>query len=123
MSLDITLYDAPEPVECSHCGVTSPKAHEIFSINITHNLGGMAGAAGLYSVLWRPDEMTPPVKVARDAIPFLESGLNELKSNPGKYRAMNPKNGWGNYEALEGTATLYLKACMDYPDAEISVSR
>ena len=109
MSLDVDLM------------VTQPVS--VYSGNITHNLGRMADAAGLYEVLWRPDEMTPPVKIARDAISFLESGLNELKSNPAKYRAMNPINGWGSYENLEETAIKYLEACRDYPDAEIAVSR
>jgi len=123
MSLDIILYGSPEPVECYHCGVTSPKAPDLFSINITHNLGGMADAAGLYAVMWRPDEMTPPVKIAREAIPFLQAGLTKLRSNPDEYREMNPKNGHGSYENLEETALQYLKACWDYPDAEISASR
>jgi len=35
----------------------------------------------------------------------------------------NPKNGWGDYEGLVRFVKEYLKACIDYPDAEIKVSR
>lgn len=49
MSLDITLYT---PM-CAHCG----RSGEGYSANITHNLGAMAEAAGIYLALWRPEEI------------------------------------------------------------------
>lgn len=33
---------------------------EVFSANITHNLGAMAEAAGIYRHLWRPEEVGVP---------------------------------------------------------------
>ena len=41
MSLDIDLIE------------TSP--HSVFDANITHNLGKMAGEAGIYEALWHPE--------------------------------------------------------------------
>ena len=33
------------------------ESEEVYSANITHNLGGMADEAGIYEALWRPEEV------------------------------------------------------------------
>ena len=109
MSLDVRLM------------VTKPC--EVYSRNITHNLACMAEAAGIYKALWRPEEMEPPISVAKDLIPILRVGLDKLISNPDKYRKHNPPNGWGTYESLLSFVTSYLGACQDNPDAAIEVCR
>ncbi len=35
-----------------------------------------------------------------DTIPKFQEMLKNLKSDPEKYRAMNPVNGWGDYDSL-----------------------
>ena len=32
------------------------------------------------------------------SMPILKSMIEEMKKNPEKYKKLNPKNGWGNYE-------------------------
>lgn len=92
---------------------------EVFSRNITHNLGKMAYEAGIYNVLWHPEE-NGFIK-AKDCIPVLSKGLIELVTNKAKYEAFNSKNGWGMYEHFVPFVTNVLSACAEYPEAEIRV--
>lgn len=125
-----------------------------YSANITHNLGRMADAAGLYYALWRPHELmdeekfkqlraieaedptpkdwydryqkieaTLPRAHAADLIGPLCDGLALLKADPEKFKALNPKNGWGDYNGLVAFVEAYLEACKANPHAEVSVSR
>ena len=97
------------------------ETNTVYSANITHNLGKMAGAAGIYYVLWRPDEVN--IEYAHQLVGFLESGLAALKANPDKFQALNPANGWGTYAVLVEFVENYLAACKQYPEAEVSVWR
>ena len=95
--------------------------NEVFSRNITHNLGEMAEKAGIYKALWRPDE-NGFIK-AKDIIKILEKGLRLLKNNPKKYKKYNSENGWGLYKHFVPFVEEVLKACKEYPNAIIGVSR
>jgi hypothetical protein len=97
------------------------KEVDVFERNITHNLGKMAREAGIYEVLWRPEEIG--IDKASDMIPFLEKGVEALKSDPERFKELNPENGWGRYEGLLGFARDTLAACKEYPDARVSASR
>ena len=95
--------------------------YPIFNRSITHNLNKMAAAAGLYSVLWRPEEIN--ATQAKHITKALAVGLVELVSYPDKYKEYNPENGWGTYEGLVNFVMEYLRACTANPEAEIHVSR
>lgn len=97
------------------------ETNEYYSANITHNLNSMAGAAGIYEHLWRPDEIG--ITKAKQLIEPLRAGLHELKLNPEKYKVFNPSNGWGSYDGLVDFVSKYLEACYEYPDADIEISR
>ena len=107
MSLDVMLSH----VEMSEC----------FSANITHNLGEMAGKAGIYKHLWRPEELG--ITKAGQLIKPLEAGLKKMKKNPKKFEKYNSPNGWGLYENFVPWIEKYLSACKEFPEAEVSVSR
>ena len=107
MSLDVTL--------------TKLEPTEVFESNITHNLGDMAKAAGIYDCLWRPDRVG--ITHANQLIAPLEAGLARLKVDPCKYREYNSRNGWGDYKVLVWFIEQYIDACKANPDAEVSVSR
>ena len=100
---------------------TESETNTVYSANITHNLNTMADAADLYKVLWRPDEIN--ITKAQQLIEPLTKGLQELRSNPEKYEAFNPDNGWGDYNQLVNFVKNYLKACIDNPDADVNVWR
>ena len=94
---------------------------EVFSRNITHNLGKMANAANIYHVLWRPDENN--ITKAHQCIEPLSVGLLELVRNKDKYEQYNSPNGWGMYEHFVPFVSAVLSACCAHPEAEVYVCR
>jgi hypothetical protein len=114
MSLDVNLMEV-KPVS-------------VYSNNVTHNLGAMAGAVvlsngmTLYHVLWRPDEQKG-LKWAKDISELLDEGYNILLSAPERFKQFNPENGWGSYEGLCDFVYKYRNACWNNPDAELQVCR
>ena len=120
MSLDVKLLR--ERCISYDKGKTYTKDNEeVYSANITHNLGEMARYAGIYKALWRPEEIGK-VK-ASEIIDLLEKGLVDLKARPEYFKQFNSPNGWGMYEHFVPFVEEYLKACREYPDAFIEVSR
>jgi len=113
MSLDVSLYIKVDT------GGNELHQVELFDANITHNLGNMANAAGLYDALWCPDESGR----AGDILPALVNGYNELKNNPNKYKKLDPDNGWGTYDGLLSFVESYMAACDKHPSACIWISK
>jgi hypothetical protein len=113
MSLDVDLM------------VTKPVS--VFTQNITHNLGKMAGnvvfedGLTLYDILWRPDEHG--FVYAKGIADYLDIGFNILLSEPDYYKTFNPENGWGSYDGLVNFVYNYRNACWDNPEAELSICR
>jgi hypothetical protein len=101
--------------------LTAVRPTEVYSANITHNLGRMAKEAGIYQALWRPEEIG--ITTAGQLIEPLTAGLALLKSDPPRFEAFNSPNGWGMYEHFVPFVEGYLAACKANPDAEIEVSR
>lgn len=93
----------------------------LYSANITHNLGKMADAAGIYKHLWRPDEIG--ATRAEELIEPLTEGLRRLREDPDHYRTFNAANGWGLYENFVPFVNNYLDACKANPHAIVRVSR
>jgi hypothetical protein len=71
--------------------------------------------------LWRPDECG--ITKGRQLIAPLTEGLDKLLATPDQYKALNPANGWGDYDGLLAFVTDYLMACRLYPDADVHVWR
>lgn len=107
MSLDVSL--------------TAIRTTEVYSANITHNLGKMAREAGIYEALWRPEEIG--ITKAEQLIKPLEEGLALLKREPEHFAQFNAPNGWGMYEHFVPFVEQYLEACRENPDADVSASR
>jgi len=125
MSLDIYLKGKEKEVECTcwDCGHKHLRVDQevLYDTNITHNLNKMADAAGIYKALWRPEEIG--AKQAKDIIALLEKGLADLKARPEYFEKFNSANGWGLYKHFVPFVEDYLKACKEYPDATIEISR
>jgi hypothetical protein len=94
---------------------------EVYQSNITHNLGAMARAAGIYHELWRPEEIG--ITRAKQLIQPLKTGLAKLKKDPDEFKVHNASNGWGLYENFVPWVERYLDACIENPEASVSVSR
>jgi len=101
--------------------LTETKPTEVFWANITHNLTEMANAAGIYTHLWRPEDIG--ITLASELIAPLEIGLAAMKADPDKYREYDSPNGWGTYDDFVPWIERYIEACKQNPDAEVSVSR
>lgn len=114
MSLDVYLDDA----KFDHCG---REGERVYHANITHNLGGMAKAAGIYKELWRPEEIG--VTVAAQLVEPLTRGLEWLKSNEVEARQHDAPNGWGLYEHFVPFVEKYRDACAQHPKALVHVWR
>ena len=125
MSLDITLYgeEVTEICTCDKCDHKHEHTYnlEVYSDNITHNLGEMASKAGIYSLLWKPEELN--ITKANDIIVPLRIGLDKLLDDPVYFKYFNPANGWGRYETLVLFVKNYLKACIEHPESTISICR
>lgn len=94
---------------------------EVFTANITHNLNEMAAEAGIYKHLWRPDEIG--ITKAQELISPLTDGLALMQSEPDRFKALNPENGWGSYDGFLNWIARYIEACKMYPDSNVSVWR
>jgi len=101
--------------------LTAVRPTEVYSANITHNLGAMAKQAGIYQHLWRPEELG--IVTADELIEPLRAGLTLLEKCPNEFQALNPPNGWGSYDGLVAFVREYLAACEANPDATIRVCR
>jgi hypothetical protein len=108
MSLSVYL-------ECKSCHM------QLYTAEVTHNLGEMAKYAQVYDAMWSPQKLN--IEKASDLIPILEKGLHLLESEPDDARRYNPDNGWGNYEEFTEFTRNYLNACKEYPDASIRIYR
>lgn len=94
---------------------------EVYHGNITHNLIEMADKAGIYKYLWEPE--TLGIVKAFRLIDALQNGLTFLRNNSTFCKQFNPSNGWGSYEVFVDFVQNYLDACIQYPDANVFVSR
>ena len=140
MSLDVELYRNYH-VTYDEGKTLEPQRESLYTDNITHNLGKMAEAAGLYEALWRPYQLKEgynipekdyeaeykfeeenPVK-ANEIISIIEKGLKDMKARPKHYETFNSSNGWGMYEHFVPFIEKYLKALKEYPEAFVECDR
>ena len=94
---------------------------QVYWSNITHNLGRMAEAAGIYKHLWRPEEIG--VAKAYELIKPLREALCVMVKDPKHFKQFDDLGDWGTYRQFIPWLTEYLEACIDNPNADISVSR
>jgi hypothetical protein len=111
------LYPGVEPA----LALIEGDGREVFTENITHNLGTMARECGLYEPLWRPDESG--IERAAQLVEPLARGLDRLRAERERLEQFNPPNGWGDYELHVRFTEKYLAACRLWPEAEVRASR
>jgi len=112
MSLDVYLE-----FPCEHCGNTE----EVYWANITHNLNEMADEAGIYGVVWHPEDNG--VVVAQSLVDPLSKAIKMMENDPDRFKRHNSPNGWGLYEHFLPWLKKYLNACQENPNAKVRVSR
>lgn len=87
------------------------------SFNYTHNCNGMIRDTGF-------DEWPSEVDgwVSGDLARQLDLAIRKLEEDPKKYRAMNPSNGWGDYDSLLRVLRQVRDQCRTYPSAKVRIS-
>jgi len=100
MSYDIWLTGDPEPP---------------LDWNYTSNCSQMWCAAGA-------DLRKFHGKIASECEPILRSAIDNMIETPARYIAMNPPNGWGDYDSLLDALSELLFALVDHPKAIVNVS-
>lgn len=61
-------------------------------------------------------------RTARDAVDDLLRAVASMEDQPGTFLAMNPANGWGDYEGALDYLRRLRDACRAYPNATIRIS-
>ena len=108
MSLDFYINKSAS----NYCECCGQEIEDVYSRNITHNLAKMASEAGIYCVLWHPNENG--YQKTDDIIDLLSNGLDRLKSDPDHYRQFDAPNGWGVYQHFVLFVEDVLKNCIEY---------
>jgi len=89
--------------------------------NITHNLVPMAKEAGIYDILWRPEENQ--IWFARQLIDPLSRAISNMEADPERFKAFDAGNGWGKYDNFLPWLQELLEACKRHPDATVAADR
>jgi hypothetical protein len=113
-----SLYKKKKEIEDEIDELEDEKDSSILSsFNVTHNLVPMAKKAGLYDILWHPEEKG--ILFANQLIEPLEKGIKKLKVNPNEFKQLNAANGWGTYEGFVKFCESVLSSCYKYPNSSI----
>jgi hypothetical protein len=95
-----------------------PLSHCIYERNVTSNLNPMLDKANVYEATHETNWYK-----AGTIIDVLAVGIADMQAHPDEYKKLNPPNGWGSYEyALNFLISLH-QACVDYPNAIISIGK
>jgi hypothetical protein len=109
MSYDVYLeVDAggDEPVEAYWANYTSNCAP--MWLRAMPDTDGLAGMDGI------------PAQVAGA---YLEAGILRMETEPDEYRALNPSNGWGDFEGQLEFLQRLAVMCRKFPLAKVRISR
>lgn len=83
-------------------------------LNLTYNLSPMLRAAGLPG--WVTYDGKPAAQVGREVLKVLD----DMAGDPEKWRAMNPENGWGDYdECLQGRLRAWAQVASRAGDGDV----
>ena len=85
--------------------------------NITYNLTPMTHEAGM-PYLGDIHDMAPP---AGELAGILDQAITRMLSEPDMFKALNPPNGWGNYDGALKFLTTFRDACIKDPSATVRV--
>lgn len=123
MSWTISLYgpDQTEACECPRCGNRHDhvESETLFSLNYTSNINPMIPTAEYHATIGRAYQ--DGIK-ASELIAPLTSMVSKMADTPDACRALNPANGWGDYDRLMPLLRALLAACAENPDARVRIS-
>jgi hypothetical protein len=106
MSYDVSLY----------INTGGDSEAEVFWRNMTSNVAPMWRKAGA-------DLADFAGKTAGDCVADLQAAIRAMEAEPETYRAMNPANGWGDYEGCLDFLKSIRDACATHPACTVHISR
>ena len=109
----VVIDDDPDAEMRAMVPMRSSASVDDTTFNLTYNLSPMLRAAGM------PAWQDFIGMCAGDAGPIWQKVADELRADPDKYKAMNPPNGWGDYEGAVEVISALAAACARYPDATV----
>jgi len=124
MSYDLWLKNPAPDGPCGHCGGTGkePASEDSgwsgspLDWNYTSNCARMWRKAGA-------DLAEFDGKPAGECAMPLAAAITAMESEPDTYRALNPTNGWGDYDSLVEALKKLLDAFQGNPHLIVQVSR
>lgn len=99
---------------------TEVDGHEVEitpSFNYTHNCNPMIRLAGFEQWPYELNGMA-----CRQFCSKLADALHEMRRTPDRYRAMDPENGWGDFDSLRTQLTKIHDTFDRYPSATVRCS-
>ena len=88
-----------------------------WGMSYTHNVGDMyreaMGEGGINQLHG---------KTGTECLELLQPAIEAMEREPAKYRAMNPPNGWGNYEGAFDVLRQLHVWCLETPRALMCIS-
>ncbi len=107
--------------------LTDDRGHGEGQWNYTHNCNGMANAViydgyeqqAVFAEVFKPNRESwwkvLDGKSGPDGAAFLDRIIRGLEADPERFRAMNPDNGWGDYDSLVKVLTEMRNAVPEWP--------
>ena len=99
---------------CKHCG---RGGESVYERNYTYNVSPMFYEAMGEGGIRQLDGLT-----GAECLEILDSGIEAMAADPDKYRALNPPNGWGDYDSALQMLREMRAACVEYPEAGMRIS-
>jgi hypothetical protein len=90
---------------------------EVYAANITHRLADVAKEAGIYGLLWHPDENGYPQ--AFDLIEPLEQAIADMEARPYHYEQFDADVGQVRLAQFLPWLRDLLRACRAHPEAVV----
>ena len=87
--------------------------------NYTRNVSPMWSAA----IGENLGDLINRLPAARDLLPRVQRGVSAMETSPETYRAMNPDNGWGDYDGALAYLRWIADMCRTHPACTVRVSR
>lgn len=91
----------------------SPASVDDTTFHLTYNLSPMLRAAGM------PAWKSFIGMRAGEAGPTWQTVADTLRADPERFKAMNPPNGWGDYDGAVEVISALAAACAKHPDATV----
>ena len=115
MSLDVTVTMPA----CSHCGRRDATYNWNYTYNVTHMTCVAAERAG-----FKHTRMLDGIEGrASNYTATLRAIVEQLRADPETFRAMNPSNGWGDYDSYTRQLEVLLEQLEANPNSIVDTSR